>query len=65
MIRCVISLPSRKDRLTNSDRTSVTMENLQMAMLVWANRQKSDGVGTQIDNAGDSESSYHQRMLGL
>ena len=54
---CLIShLPSRKDRLTNSDRASVTMENLQMAMLVWASRQKSDGVGTQIDDAGDSHS---------
>ena len=37
------------------------MENLQMAMLVWASRQKSDGVGTQIDDAGDRVS-YRQRI---
>ena len=46
---------ARKDSITNSDRASVTMENLQMAMLVWASRQKSDGVRTQIDDAGDRE----------
>ena len=60
---CLIShLPSGKDGLTNSDRASVTMENLQMAMLVWASRQKSDGVGTQIDDAGDRECHIDQRI---
>mgnify|MGYP007077132691 CR=1 FL=1 len=63
---CLIShLPSRKDRLTNSDRASVTMENLQMAMLVWASRQKSDGIGTQIDDAGDRERHVGQRIACL
>ena len=60
---CLISrLPSRKDSIANSDWASITMENLQLAMLVWASRQKTYGVGTQIDDAGDRECHIDQRI---
>ena len=64
-LRLISRLPSRKDSIANSDWASITMENLQLAMLVWASRQKTDGVGTQIDDASDRECHASQRIACL
>lgn len=39
--------------IADSDRPPVTMEHLQMAILVRRSHQKSNRIGTQIDDAGD------------